>query len=278
MPHRIINSEFLNSQVFKLRVEAPDIAAKIKPGQFVILRLDEKAERIPLTVYQADAKQGYIELIIQKLGRSTIRLSALKPSDMILDMIGPLGQATEIKNYGKVICIGGGVGIAEIYPLAVALRQSGNTLTNIIGARNKEMLILEQDVKDVSAYFYAATDDGSYQHKGNVADILKLLLSEQSYDIVFAVGPIKMMQAVAAITKSHNLKTIVSLNSIMVDGTGMCGSCRVSIGGKIKFVCVDGPDFDAHLVDFAELLMRQKRFFKQEIFCLDSKKDHKSCH
>lgn len=278
MSHRIINSEFLNPQVFKLKVDAPDIAAKIKPGQFVILRLDEKAERIPLTVYQANAEQGYIELIIQKLGISTIRLSALNPGDMILDMIGPLGKATEIRKYGKVICMAGGVGIAEIYPLAVALRQAGNALTTIIGARNEEMLILKQQVKNDSDYFYAATDDGSYQHKGNVADILKILLSEQSYDIVFAVGPIKMMQAVSEITKSHKLKTIVSLNSIMVDGTGMCGSCRVSIGGQIKFVCVDGPDFDAHLVDFDELSMRQKRFFKQETFCVDNKKEHKPCH
>ncbi|MBU1045030.1 MAG: sulfide/dihydroorotate dehydrogenase-like FAD/NAD-binding protein [Candidatus Omnitrophica bacterium] len=278
MSHRIINNEFLNQQVFRLTVEAADIAAKIKPGQFIILRLDEKAERIPLTVSQANPQQGYIQLIIQKIGTSTIRLSELKPGDIIQDMIGPLGQPTEIKNYGKVICIAGGVGIAEIYPLAAALKNAGNTLSSIIGARNKDLLMLEQEIKQLSSCFYSVTDDGSAGAKGNVGDILKKLLTEQSYDIVFAVGPVAMMKAIAELTKKYKLKTIVSLNSIMVDGTGMCGSCRVSIAGKTKFVCVDGPDFDAHLVDFAELAMRQKRFTKQEKHCLPENKEHKACH
>ncbi len=278
MSHKVINNESLNPQVFKLTLEAQDIAVKIEPGQFIILRLDEKAERIPLTVAQADPRQGYIQLIIQKAGASTIRLSRLNPGDIILDMIGPLGLPTEIKNYGKVICIGGGVGIAEIYPLAAALKSAGNTLSTIIGARNKDMLILESEIKQISSFCYAVTDDGSYGQKGNVGDVLKKLLTEEVYDIVFAVGPVVMMQAVAIHTKQYNLKTIVSLNSIMVDGTGMCGSCRVSIGGQTKFVCVDGPDFDAHLVDFTELAMRQKRFIKQENLCVSDDKDHKSCH
>lgn len=275
MSYRIISNESLNPQVCKLTVSAVEISKKVRPGQFIILRIDEKAERIPLSVCRVNSQEGSIELIIQKAGTSTSRLCALKQGDTILDMVGPLGKLTEIKNYGNVICIAGGVGIAEIYPLAAALEKSGNNLSAIIGASTKEMLILEEQIKNISSKLYIATDDGSYKQKGNVADILKELLSKQSYDIVFAVGPIKMMRAIAEITKQYNLKTIVSLNSIMVDGTGMCGSCRVSVGNEIKFVCVDGPDFDAHLVDFDELLIRQGRFADQEKLSI---KDHKPCH
>ncbi len=278
MAHRIINNKSLNSEVCKLIVSAPEISKKIKPGQFIILRVCEKAERIPLTVYKSNPIEGSIELIIQKSGVSTTRLCALKEDESILDIVGPLGMPSEIKNYGKVICIAGGVGIAEIYPLAAALKKSGNTLSAIIGARSKEMLILEDEIEQVSPDLHITTDDGSYKQKGNVADVLKDMLGKQSYDIVFAVGPVRMMQSIAAVSKQYNLKTIVSHNSIMVDGTGMCGSCRVSIGDEIKFVCVDGPDFDAHLVDFDELLMRQGRFAKQEKLGLNAIKGHRPCH
>jgi NAD(P)H-flavin reductase len=194
-------------------------------------------------------------------------------------MIGPLGIPTEIGKFGKVICIGGGVGIAEIFPVAQALKQAGNKVISIIGARSRKFLILEEQMRAISDKLYITTDDGSYAEKGFVSDVLGKLLEKERIDIVFAVGPIPMMKRVADITRPFNLKTVVSLNSIMVDGTGMCGSCRVTVGGKVKFVCVDGPDFDAHEVDFEELAVRQKRFAADEEFSLNKMKgEHKQCH
>ncbi|MCM8814040.1 MAG: sulfide/dihydroorotate dehydrogenase-like FAD/NAD-binding protein [Candidatus Omnitrophica bacterium] len=250
----------LHSSVCRLAIEAPDIARKAQPGQFVMVRSDEQAERIPLTVFRANPHAGTIELVVQEAGESTRRICAMPAGAEILDVLGPLGEATEIKQYGTVVCVGGGVGIAEIYPVAAALRQAGNRVISIIGARSLPLLILEAEMRQASDELLIATDDGSAGRKGFVTDILGELIGWQPPDIVFAVGPLPMMARVAEATRPAGIKTIVSLNAIMVDGTGMCGSCRVSVGGKVKFVCVDGPDFDAHQVDFKELSQRQKRF------------------
>ncbi len=279
MSCRIINNTRLNPTVCKIRINAPSIAQKALPGQFIILRIDEKGERIPLTIYRSFTDNGEIELIVQEAGLSTLKLCSLKEESRISDIIGPLGNPVEIKKYGRVICVAGGVGIAENYPVAAALKEAGNEVHSIIGARTKDLLILEEEIKDVSTKVYASTDDGSYGHKGFVTDILKDLIANEKFDIVFAVGPVPMMKRIAEVTRKPALKTIVSLNAIMVDGTGMCGSCRVTVGGEVKFTCVDGPDFDAHLVDFDELLKRQGRFSAKEndVFKKAQRK-YKPCH
>ncbi len=279
MSHLIKKNTRLNSSVCHLEIEAPLIAKKTLPGQFIILRIDEKGERIPLTIYSAHPESGTIEIIVQEIGATTIRLCRLKGSEHVVDIIGPLGMPTEVEKFGKVICVGGGVGIAEIYPIAKVLKTAGNNIVSIIGARNKELLILEDQMRSVTDELHITTDDGSYERKGFVSDVLEELLKSEHFDIVFAVGPIPMMRSVANITRPFNLKTIVSLNSIMVDGTGMCGSCRATVGGEVKFVCVDGPDFDAHQVDFDELSLRQTRFFDAEKIALARiKGEHESCH
>lgn len=261
---KIVDKKTLNSQVDQLEIKAPHIADRALPGQFVILIIDEKGERIPLTIYDKNSKSGTVTLIFQKVGRTTDRLGALKKGDFLQDLAGPLGEPSHIEKFGRAIAIGGGVGTAEVFPLAKALVDKENEMTCIIGARTKELLILEDELRKLTDKVFITTDDGSKGRKGFVTDVLKELLQKEKFDIVFAVGPIPMMKAVAEATRPYNLKTIVSLNSIMVDGTGMCGSCRVSIGGVTKFTCVDGPDFDAHLVDFDELEHRQNRFLEQE--------------
>ncbi|MBU2063200.1 MAG: sulfide/dihydroorotate dehydrogenase-like FAD/NAD-binding protein [Candidatus Omnitrophica bacterium] len=279
MPHKIIRNERLNSNVCRLEIEAIDISEKALPGQFIILRVDEQGERIPLTLLRTCQKAKTVEIIVQEAGTTTLKLCALRSGDEIKDMIGPLGVPTEIENYGRVICIGGGVGIAEIFPVARALKDAGNEVISIIGARNKDFLILEREMRDVSNQLHITTDDGSWGRRGFVSDVLKELLAWGKIDIVFAVGPIPMMKVISDVTRPAKIKTIVSLNSIMVDGTGMCGSCRVTVGDKVKFVCVDGPDFDAHLVDFTELSKRQARFLENEKVSLEKYKgEHKPCH
>jgi len=278
MPHKITKNKRLHSDVCQLEIKAPQIAKRARPGQFIILRVDEKGERIPLTVYRTNPAAQTIEIIVQEAGTSTLKLCNLKANDQILDIIGPLGEATAVEKFGRVICVGGGVGIAEIYPVAQAVKDAGNEVISIIGARNKDFLILEQQMHKVSDKLYITTDDGSYKRKGFVSDVLKELLDKEKFDILFCVGPIPMMKVVSDITRPFNLRTIVSLNSIMVDGTGMCGSCRVTVGGKVKFVCVDGPDFDAHQVDFDELSKRQIRFKDNEKISLDKyKEEHTPC-
>lgn len=261
---KIVDKKILNTEISQIEISAPYIAKKALPGQFVILRIDEQGERIPLTIYDKDANKGTITLIFQKVGKTTEKLDILKKGDALQDLTGPLGEPTHIEKFGKALAIGGGVGTAEVFPLAKALNEKGNALFCIIGAKTKGLLILENELKKLTKNIFVATDDGSYGKKGFVTDILKEILKKEKFDIVFAVGPIPMMKAVAKTTRPYNLKTIVSLNSIMVDGTGMCGSCRVSVGGKTKFTCVDGPDFDAHLVDFDQLQVRQNRFVKEE--------------
>ena len=257
-------SDYQGIKVGKIKIKAPGVARKVKPGQFVILMVNEKGERIPLTVMDSDEKSGCITLIFQEAGFTTKLLGKLNKGDSLYACLGPLGHATEIKNYGNVILVGGGVGIAEIYPVAKALKDSGNNVTTIIGARTKDILILEKELKESSSQLLVATDDGSYGRKGFTTDILKELLSKDKFSLVYAVGPIPMMEKVALVTKEYNVKTLVSLNALMVDATGMCGSCRVTVGGKVKFSCVDGPDFDAHTVDWKELKNRNRIYEEKE--------------
>ena len=251
-------------KVTKLEVLAGLVAKKARPGQFVVLMVSEKGERIPLTVVDTDINKGSITLIVQEAGLTTKLLGKLKAGDSLYALTGPLGHATEIKNYGKVILIGGGVGIAEIYPVAKALKEAGNYVEAILGARTKGLLILEQEMRSVSDKLHILTDDGSYGEKGFTTTALENLLKAGKYDLVYAVGPIPMMKRVAMVTKNFSVKTIVSLNALMVDATGMCGGCRVNVGGKAKFSCVDGPEFDAELVDWEGLEKRNRVYIEQE--------------
>ncbi len=249
--------------LFKLYV--PDIAEKVKAGQFVVLRADDYAERIPLTVAEYDRKKGLITVIFQAVGSSTQKMAKYEKGQTLLDVVGPLGKPSHIGKFGTVVCVGGGVGVAPVLPIAKALFDEGNKVISIIGARSKDMLILEDEMKAVSTELYVTTDDGTYGHHGFVTDVLKQLIEKgEKIDEVVGIGPVVMMKAVSDVTKPYNIRTIVSLNTIMVDGTGMCGCCRATIGGETKFVCVDGPEFDGHQVDFRELVNRQKMYNREE--------------
>ena len=273
-------------RITQIKVSASHIAKKALPGEFIVLMVSEQGERIPLTVVDADRDKGVITLIFQEAGLTTKLLGKLNKGDSLYSLVGPLGHATPIKNYGKVILIGGGVGIAEIFPVAKALKKAGNKVITIIGARSKELLILEKELKSASDELYVTTDDGSYGRKGFVTDVLQTVIARSPVGatkqspskeiasgtscprkdelIVYAVGPIPMMKAVSAVTKPAGIKTVVSLNVLMVDATGMCGCCRVTIEGKIKFSCVDGPEFDAHSVDWDELIKRNNMYLEKE--------------
>ncbi|MFC1786776.1 sulfide/dihydroorotate dehydrogenase-like FAD/NAD-binding protein [Halobacteriota archaeon] len=266
----IVTKKELAPTVKLFEVFAPLVAKKAKPGQFIILRIDEKGERIPLTIADFDVQKGTVTIIFQEVGKTTQRLAYLSEGDQILDFTGPLGNPTEIKRYGRVVCIGGGVGVAPIYLKVKALGKAGNEVISIIGARNKEFLILEKELQEISDELYITTDDGSKGHHGFVTDILQNLIDERkNIDLVATAGPAIMMKAVANITRPHNIRTIASLNPIMVDGTGMCGSCRVKIGEETKFTCVDGPEFDAHKVDFDHFMTRLQRYIKEEKLSLE---------
>jgi ferredoxin--NADP+ reductase len=261
----IVDAKLLAASVKQFKVAAPEIAKKRKPGQFVVLRTHEEGERIPLTIADADPAAGTITLIFQEVGKSTMQLGRLKAGDSIMDLIGPLGRPTHIENFGAVVCIGGGIGIAPVYPIAKGMRQAGNRVISIIGARTKDLLIMEEEMAAVSHILKVSTDDGSYGYHGFVSDVLQDVIDEGNpLHLVVAVGPVPMMRVVCNVTRSRSIKTVVSLNPIMVDGTGMCGACRVSVGGKTRFVCVDGPDFDGHEVNFAELVKRQRAYLDQE--------------
>jgi ferredoxin/flavodoxin---NADP+ reductase len=259
-----ILSDVAGVRVVKLVIISPDIARKAAPGQFVALMVGEKGERIPLTIVDSDSVQGIITIIFQEVGLTTRLLGRLRPGDSLFALVGPLGHSTEIKKYGSVILIGGGVGIAEIYPVARAMKKAGNRVTLIIGTRSKDQLMLEQELRKVSDELLMATDDGSYGSKGFTTDILTELISKEKYSLVYAVGPIPMMKKVSGITKPFDIKTIASLNALMVDATGMCGCCRVTVGGKVRFSCVDGPEFEAHLVDWEELIKRNRIYADKE--------------
>ena len=261
----IIEKRELAQLVKLFKIKAPLIAKKRKAGQFVVIRLNERGERIPLTIADSDPVEGTITIIVQEAGRTTSLLSAKNKGDSILDCVGPLGKPTHIEKYGTAVCVGGGIGTAVTYPIGKALKEAGCEVISIIGARTKNLLILEDEMRSVSDRVYVTTDDGSYGHHGFVTNVLEELLKEgQKIDIVLAVGPVPMMRAVSNLTKKYNVHTMVSLNPIMVDGTGMCGSCRVTIGGKNQFVCVDGPEFDGHEVDFEELMRRNRSYLKEE--------------
>ncbi len=263
--NRIVRKKVLNEQVVLMEIDAPRIAKKAEPGQFIIFRIDEQGERIPLTIADYDREKGTVTIIFQIVGESTMRLSELNEGDTILDFVGPLGVASHLEGYKKVAVIGGGLGTAIAYPQAKKLTALGAEVHMITGFRNKELIILEEECKKVSAKAIVATDDGSNGTKGFVTDVLKKLIEEgNQYDLVIAIGPLVMMKFVSQLTKEYGIKTIVSMNPIMIDGTGMCGGCRVTVGGKTKFACVDGPDFDGHEVDFDQAILRQQTFKKYE--------------
>jgi glutamate synthase (NADPH) small chain len=263
--NEIIEAKVLAASITMWKIYAPDIVMQAKPGQFVVLRMDDRAERIPLTIADFDREKGTLTVIFQVVGTSTQRLGTLKLGDVVMDVVGPLGKPSHIEKLGTVVCVGGGVGVAPVYPIAKALYNAGNKVISIIGARNKEMLILEDEMRAVSHELYVTTDDGTYGRHGFVTDELKRLIDAGvKIEEVVAIGPIIMMRAVANVTRPAGLKTIVSLNSIMVDGTGMCGCCRATIGGETKFVCVDGPEFDAHEVNFDELVARGRMYSREE--------------
>jgi len=263
--NEIIFAEDVAENIRLFEVFAPVIAQKAVPGQFVVIRIDDYSERIPLTIADVDQKRFNITLVVQLIGASTRKIGNLGIGDIILDVVGPLGQPSEIRRYGTAVCIGGGVGIAPVYPVAKALKAEGNRVISIIGVKSKSMLFFEEEMEGVSDELYVTTDDGRYGRKGFVTDELERLIEKgETIDYVTAVGPLVMMKAVSDITREQNIKTVVSLNSIMVDGTGMCGGCRVTIGKEAKFACVDGPEFDGHLVDFDQLLQRQDMYSREE--------------
>ncbi|MBU4313282.1 MAG: sulfide/dihydroorotate dehydrogenase-like FAD/NAD-binding protein [Actinobacteria bacterium] len=278
--YKIVKKEKLVEDIDRFYLKAPLIARKVKAGQFVVIRINEDGERIPLTIAGYNRSNGIINIVSMRVGKTTSLLSSLKEGDSILDVVGPLGNASEIENFGRVICVGGGVGVAPIFPIARELKKTGNYVISIIGARSKDLLILKEEMGDTSDELYICSDDGSIGYHGFVSDFLKEYLEknltgnadkrkDKRITRIIAIGPALMMSAVAEVTKPFNIKTIVSLNSIMVDGTGMCGACRVEVGGKTKFVCVNGPEFDGHQVNFDLLLSRQKTYCDHEKECMD---------
>lgn len=255
--NEILQKEQLSDLVWRYRLAAPRIAKKRQAGQFIILRSRENSERIPLTIANADAQEGWIEIIFQVVGKGTMELAEINQGEAILDLVGPLGQPTHIENFGKVVCIGGGVGIAPLYPIVCALKAAGNDVTTIIGARNKDLIILEEDMRRNSTTLFVATDDGSLGHHGFVSDVFNDQIAQGvKFDMAMVIGPPMMMKVTSALTVSHGIQTYASLNPIMIDGTGMCGGCRVSVHGESKFACVEGPEFDAAGIDWDELINR----------------------
>ncbi|MCX6090122.1 MAG: sulfide/dihydroorotate dehydrogenase-like FAD/NAD-binding protein [Candidatus Atribacteria bacterium] len=261
---KILRKEILTPQIKLMVVHAPRVAHKAKAGQFVILRINEEGERIPLTIADFDPREGTITIIFQEVGKSTMQLGEREEGDDIQDFVGPLGKEIEEKKFGHVVCVGGGVGIAPVYPKARALKMLGNRVTSIIGSRTADLLFWEDMMGSVSDVLYVTTDDGTYGEKGFVTSVVERVLKSEGADLVIAVGPIMMMKMVSLLTKKFNVPTMVSLNPIMVDGTGMCGCCRVTVDHQCKFTCVDGPVFDGHLVDYDELLARQRNYLDEE--------------
>lgn len=284
--YKIVLKKELAPDIDQFDVEAPLIAKKARAGQFVVIRVHEDGERVPLTIAAYEREKGLITLVSMKVGKSTALLAELKQGDNIIDLVGPLGSPSEIENFGKVICVGGGVGIAPVLPIAKELKAAGSYVISIIGAKTKDLLILEEEMKEASEKLHICTDDGTKGYKGFVSGLMEEMLENNIIDKktkktsiarCIAIGPAIMMAAVTKVTKKNNLKTIVSLNSIMVDGTGMCGACRVKVGEKTKFVCVDGPEFDGHEVDFDLLMSRQQIYYDHEGICYDMYREACSC-
>jgi ferredoxin--NADP+ reductase len=262
--YQIVRAEFLAPNIKRFEIRAEKISQKRKPGQFVIIRINENGERVPLTIADSDPLKGTITIIVQGIGKTTMKLNQLEAGDYISDVVGPLGKPSHIENFGTAVSIGGGVGTAIAYPTAVALKEAGNYTISIIGGRSKEFVILEDEMKNVCNEVFITTDDGSYGKHGFVTDQLNELIEKRKIDFVLAIGPIPMMKAVAEVTREKGIPTVVSLNPIMIDGTGMCGGCRATVDNKTVFVCVDGPEFDAHKVDFATLVRRNRTYLSEE--------------
>jgi ferredoxin--NADP+ reductase len=261
----IIDKKTLSAGVHLFKIEAKEIVRKHKAGQFIILRLHEKGERIPISIADVDKETGSILLLVQEVGKTSQEMGLLKEGDSILDVVGPLGHPTELPDNAVTVCVGGGIGMAPVHCIAKALKKRGNKVISIAGARTKELLTFQDELTDLSDELLIATDDGSFGQKGFVTDVLLRYIEDgNKVDEVFAIGPVPMMRAVCKLTEGYGIKTTVSLNPIMVDGTGMCGACRCTVGGETKFVCVDGPEFDGHQVDFEELTKRLKMYIKQE--------------
>ncbi len=263
--HRIITKKKIAPDIISLDVEAPLIAKKAEPGQFVVVMTDERGERIPLTIADYDQKKGLVRIVFVVVGKTTAKLSLMNEGDELFSFVGPLGKPSKINNYGTVVTVGGGTGIASIYPITRNLKEAGNKVIAIIGARTRDLIIMEEEMRKASTELLVTTDDGSYGRKGFVTELLEEVLREKK-DVkkVWAIGPAPMMRATSEVTKPYGIETIVSLNAIMVDGTGMCGSCRVTVGGETKFCCVDGPEFNGHLVDWLEFMNRLARYSRQE--------------
>ena len=262
--NRIVSKENFSENVIKLEVEAPLIAKSRKAGHFVIVRVWEKGERIPLTIAAANEEKGTITLVVQKVGVTSTRLCEMNVGDSILDVVGPLGKATHIEKFGTVVCAGGGVGVAPLLPIVEALKKAGNRVVTVLAARTKDLIIMEKQMREFSDEVIIMTDDGSYGKQGLVTNGVEEVINREKVDLCVTIGPAIMMKFVALLTQKYNLPTVASLNTIMVDGTGMCGACRITVGGKTKFVCVDGPEFDAHQVDFNEMLMRMGAYKEEE--------------
>ena len=262
--NKILKKEFLSDNVFRMEVDAPRIAQSRKAGNFVIVRLDEGGERIPLTIADADVEKGTITLIVQKVGCTSAKMSKLEAGENILDVVGPLGNPTHIEKFGTVLCAGGGVGIAPLYPIVQAMKRAGNKVITVLAARTADLLILEKEMREYSDELVIMTDDGSYGEKGLITKGMEDVMQREKIDQAVVVGPAVMMKFAAASTQKYQVPTMASLNTIMVDGTGMCGACRCSVGDKTKFVCVDGPEFDAHQVNFDEMIQRLGAYKKEE--------------
>ncbi|HHT22176.1 MAG TPA: sulfide/dihydroorotate dehydrogenase-like FAD/NAD-binding protein [Bacteroidales bacterium] len=274
--NKIISKEYFSDRVAKFVVEAPLIAKARKAGHFVMVRVGEKGERIPLTIADADVERGTITLVVQRMGVSSTKLCELEAGDYITDLVGPLGQATHIENFGTVVCACGGVGTAPMLPIVTAMKKAGNKVITVLAARTKDLIILEEQIREHSDEVIVMTDDGSYGTKGLVTHGVEAVINREKVDMCVTIGPAIMMKFVSQLTKKYEVPTVASLNTIMVDGTGMCGACRVTVGGKTKFVCVDGPEFDAHQVDFDEMLMRLGGYKEQEQEEMERKILHKS--
>ena len=270
---KILRKQELSENITLFDIDAKDIARKAEPGNFILLKIHEQGERIPLTIADFDREKGILTIVLQEVGKTTHQLGALHEGDFISDVVGPLGNPSHIENFGKVVCVGGGVGIAPVYPITRALKQAGNTVFFIIGARTKSLLFWEEKMQDVSDKLIVTTDDGSYGRKALVTVPLEELLKDGNINLVVAIGPAIMMKFVCKTTEKYNVKTVVSLNSIMIDGTGMCGGCRVEVGGETKFCCVDGPEFDGHKVDFDLLMARQRMYPEEEKIAMERYKE-----
>jgi len=275
--YKIVSKKELRPKIRSYEVYAPEIAKSAKAGQFVIFRIDERGERVPLTIAGTNLEKGLVRVVFQEVGKSTMHLASLCEGDYIRDFLGPLGNPTKIKKYGTIVAVAGGVGVAEIIPVIKELRKVNNKIITIVGVRCKDLIILEDELKQESDLLLFATNDGTYGVKGFVTDILNDVLIREKVDMVYAIGPVPMMKAISEITKEKHIETLVSLNPIMLDGSGMCGACRVSVNGNTKFVCVDGPDFNAHLLNWEEIVSRLELFKNFEKISIDKFKNNRNC-